>query len=521
LRVAANQEHRNRAQALYAKFSAAIAFVSPEILKIGADKVKAFRAENAELERRFGFYLNDTLRAAPHTLGDEAERSIATLSEIFDQPGNLYDTFAQGEMPYPEVTMSTGEKVKLDQSGYGKWRQATNRADRKLTFDTFWGAWKPFEGTFGDSLGGAVKVNVNLAKVKKYDSALGAALFADNMPEGVYRTLVKETNAALPTLYRYFKLRKKLLKIDGPLAYYDVYPPMFTVSEHFSVQRSKELTLAALAPLGDEYLNELKTGFAGRWMHIYPSPGKATGAYMNGGAYDVHPYLLLNHNDDYDSLSTFAHEWGHAVHTRLTNKNQPYEKADYSTFTAETASIMNEMLLVDYMVANAKTKEEKLAYLGEALESIRGTYFRQTMFAEFQLKLHDEVEAGRPLSGARMSELYCDLLKRYHGDKQGVMKIDPAYCIEWAFIPHFYRGFYVYQYATSMAGASLLAQRIETGKPEEREVFLTLLKKGGSEYPYDIYKEAGIDMATPAPYRALAKRMNAIMDQIEKLERQK
>ena len=399
-------------------------------------------------------------------------------------------------------------------------RDFGNRADRKIVFDNFWGAWKPYEGTIGANLSNQVAEEIASAKARHYPDALAAATFPDNMPETVYRTLVKEANAGLPTLHRYFKLRAKLLGVKD-MAYYDIYPPLFVIDQKYDVPKSQELTLAALNNLGPEYLGLLKKGWAGRWMNVYPHEGKANGGYMNNGAYDVHPYLLLNHNDDYDSLSTFAHEWGHAVHTMLTTESQPYEKAGYSTFIAETASIMNEMLLVDYMIAHAKTKQEKLAYLSEALESVRGTFFRQTMFAEFQLKLHEEVEAGRPLSGGRITELYCDVLKRYHGDAKGVVKIDPAYCDEWMFIPHFYYGFYVYQYATSMSGAALLAKRIETGDPKERDTFIAMLKKGGGEYPYDIYKEAGIDMATPAPYRALIARMNSIMDQIEKLERTK
>ena len=263
----------------------------------------------------------------------------------------------------------------------------------------------------------------------------------------------------------------------------------------------------------------LKRGFAGKWMEPYPRAHKASGAYMNGSAYDVHPYLLLNHNDDYGGLSTFAHEWGHAVHTLLTTKNQPYEKANYSTFIAESASIANEMLLNDYMVSHARNAEEKLYYLGEGLESIRGTFFRQVMFAEFELAIHEEIEQGRPLSGARMTEIYCGLLKKYHGEAQGVMKIDPAYCIEWAFVPHFFYNFYVYQYATSIAGAAEFTDRIvKEGRPAA-ERFLTMLRAGGSDYPYELYKRAGIDLATAAPYQALIARMNRIMDEIEAVKR--
>jgi oligoendopeptidase F len=242
---------------------------------------------------------------------------------------------------------------------------------------------------------------------------------------------------------------------------------------------------------------------------------------MNGSAYDVHPYLLLNHHDDYQSLTTLAHEWGHAVHTLLTDANQPYEKSNYSTFIAESASIGNEMLLNDYMVAHAKTRQEKLYYLGIGLDSIKSTFFRQVQFAEFELAIHQEVEQGHPLSGEHLTEMYCGLLKHYYGDAEGIMKIDPAYCIEWAFVPHFYRDFYLWQYATSMAGAAEMTDAIIKGGTPARERFLNMLRAGASDYPYELYKKAGIDMATPAPYRALMARMNRLMDEIEALQKSK
>jgi oligoendopeptidase F len=236
---------------------------------------------------------------------------------------------------------------------------------------------------------------------------------------------------------------------------------------------------------------------------------------MSGWAYDVHPYVLLNHNDDYQSASTFAHEYGHAVHSVLANKAQPWETARYATFIAETASIMNEMLLQDLVVGEAETAEEKLFYLGTGLEALRGTFFRQTMFAEFELAINEEVETGNVLTGAKLSNIYLELLKRYHGHDQGVVTIDDLYGIEWAFIPHFYYDFYVFQYATSIAAATELADKIGSGDSGAQQDFINLLKAGGSDYPYQLMKRAGIDMATPAPYRALVSRMNKIMDEME------
>ena len=523
-RVASEQEARQQASALRTLVREKTAWMAPEILSLGITKVKALTAERKELNDRFGFYLDDTLRSAPHTLGVEAEGVLAAAGNVLAQPDAIRGQLSESELPYPEIALPTGEKVRLDEPAYEKYREAADRQERKQVFDAFWGTWKKFEGTIGATLTTQVMADVFVAKSRKFDSALSAALFGSNMPETVYRTLVAETNSALPTLHRYLKMRKSRLGITDDLAYYDSYPPMFPLSPapEFTIGASESITLAALAPLGPDYLAMMRKGFAGRWMNALPHQGKASGGYMLGIAYDVHPYLLLNHNNDYDSLSTVAHEWGHAVHTLLADSSQPYEKSDYSIFIAESASIGNEMLLNDYMVEKAKTKAEKLYYLGEGLEAIRTAYFRQVMFAEFELAIHEEVEKGHPLSGARLTDMYCGLLKRYYGEAQGVMKIDPAYCIEWAFVPHFYYNhFYVWQYGTSIAGAAAFTDAIVKRDAGARVRFLNLLRAGGSDYPYDLYRAAGIDMATPAPYRALAARMNRLMDEIEALQRSK
>lgn len=523
LSIAANQERRQQAGALSTLFDENTAWLAPEILALGPQTVRTFLAAHAHLKQCFDFDLDNTLRAAPHTLGQEGENVLAAAGNVLRQPNAVYDQLSDSELPYPTVTLSDGTQAKLDQTGYSKYRQVANRTDRKRVYDAFWGAWKNYEGTSGAILTAQIMGDAFRAKARKFPNALAAALFPDVMPEAVYRTLVAQATAGLPTLHRYFRLRKRLLGITGVLAYYDVYPTMFPIEEEpaFTIEQAKDITLAALAPYGEEYLALLRKGFSGPWTNALPRPHKASGAYMNGAAYDVHPYLLLNHTDDYDSLSTLAHEWGHAVHTLLTTRHQPFEKSDYSTFVAESASIANEMLLNDYMVARAETRKQKLYYLGEGLESIRGTFFRQTMFAEFELAIHEEIEAGRPLSGARLTDMYAVLLKKYHGEAEGVMVIDPAYAIEWAFIPHFYYDFYVYQYATSMAGAAEFSAAIASEGQPAAERFLAMLRAGGSDYPYDLYSRAGIDLASPAPYQALIARMNRIMDEIEALEAQR
>jgi oligoendopeptidase F len=522
LRVASNQERRQQSQALGTLLAENTSWLAPEIIALGADTVHRYVSESAPLAQRFDFFLDNTLRGAPHTLGDQAESVLAAAGTFLQQPGTVRALLANGELPWPTVTLSDGVEVKLDQAGYDKYRQSANRADRKLVFDTFWAAWTRYQGTLGALLSAQVMGDSFSASARHFQNSLQAAQFADNMPDAVYRTLVDQTNAALPTLHRYLRLRQRLLGIHGPLHYYDNYPPMFALKPLpvFSVADSKRITIEALQPLGDDYLDLLRKGFAGRWMNVDPHPGKASGAYMNGSAYDVHPYLLLNHNNDYQSLSTLAHEWGHAVHTMLSSIAQPFDKSGYSTFIAESASIGNEMLLNDYMVEHARSRAEKLYYLGLGLDGIRSTFFRQVQFAEFELRIHEELEQGHALSGARMTSMYCSLLRKYYGEAAGVMKIDPAYCVEWSYVPHFYLDFYVYQYATSMAGAAYMTDAILKEGAPARDRFLTLLRAGNSDYAYELYKRAGIDMATPAPYQALIARMNRIMDQIEALEGQ-
>ena len=522
VRVSADIERKQLAQALATELGEKTAWLAPEIVKIGGARVKSFIAANEQLKQRFDFFLENALRAAPHTLDSQAEGVLAMTGDVLSQPSTVHTQFENGDLPAPTVTFSDGSHVKLTEQAYEKWRQSANRADRKLAFDEYWGTWKKFEGTAGGLLTTQVMGDHFTAQARKFSSALQAAQFPDNMPESVYRTLVSEVHAALPTLYRYLRLRKRQLGITDELQYYDIYPPIFALQNppKFTLAESERITLEALRPLGEDYLLLMRKGFSSRWMNAYLLDGKASGAYMNGGAYDVHPYLLLNHQDDYQSLSTLAHEWGHAVHTMLTTKAQPYDKSNYSTFIAESASIGNEMLLNDYMVEHAANRAEKLFYLGQGLDSIRGTYFRQVMFAEFELAIHEELEKGKALSGERMTELYCGIVKQYYGDAEGVMKIDPAYCIEWAFVPHFYYNFYVYQYATSMVGAASFTDAILKEGPPARDRFVKLLQAGGSAYPLELYKRAGIDMAAPESYRALAARMNRLLDEIEALEKQ-
>jgi oligoendopeptidase F len=420
-------------------------------------------------------------------------------------------------MPWPKVRLSDGAEIVVDQSAYTKYRALENRADRKLVFDAFWGKWKEFERTFGVTFYEQLKKDAALAKVRKYPDSLTQALDAHKLPRAVYDTLVAQAELNLPTLHRYFKLRAKMLGVSE-MRYYDIYPPMVSSDLKYPIGQSTELMLAAVKPLGEDYARAMKQGTQSGWMDVYPRPKKRSGAYMNGSVYDVHPFLLLNHNDDYESLSTLAHEWGHAMHSYLSNRSQPFINAGYPTFTAEIASTTNEVLLLDHMLKIASNDSEKMLYLDSALENLRGTFFRQAMFAAFERDVHAKVDKGESLTGEALTKIYGDILKRYHGDKEGVVKIDELYTVEWAYIPHFYNQFYVFQYATSISAGTMFADEILKGTPGARERYLKILRAGGSRYPYELVKEAGVDLASPAPYEAIVARMNSIMDQIEAIQ---
>jgi len=337
------------------------------------------------------------------------------------------------------------------------------------------------------------------------------------LPQAVYDTLLTQAELHLPTLHRYFKLRARMLGVDE-MRYYDIYPPMVSSNLKYPIGLSTELMLASVKPLGEDYLGAMAQGTRSGWMDVYPRPRKRSGAYMNGSAYDVHPYLLLNHNDDYESLTTLAHEWGHAMHSYLSIRSQPFINAEYPTFTAEIASTTNELLLLDHMLKIAKDDSERMIFLDSALETLRGTFFRQAMFAAFERDIHARVDKGESLTGEALTKIYGNILKRYHGDAQGIVKIDELYTIEWAFIPHFYNRFYVFQYATSITAGAMFASEILNGKPLARERYLNILRAGGSRYPYELVKAAGVDLATAAPYQAIVGRMNSIMDQIEAIQ---
>lgn len=512
VRVGPNQERKQQAQDVLTALGEATAWTNPAIVALGAGKVDLFIASDPGLGK-FAFGLHDTLRLAAHTLSPGEEQLLASAGTPLAGPNDIRDQLTASDMPRPTVKLSDGREIRLDDQGYTIARAAPNRADRKTVFDKFWASYKAFDNSLGAALGAQIKGDLFRAKARHYGSALEASLDGGNLPEAVYRSLIAETNRGLPVLHRYFELRRRMLGLPD-MGYWDIYPPLVKSTRTYSLAEMRQLTIDAIKPLGADYVALFSDVSAKRWMDPLPRPGKQSGAYMNPGAFDVHPYLLLNLSDKYDGLTTYAHEWGHAMHSLLANKAQPYELSNYPTFTAEVASTTQELLLANAMLERATSKDDKLFYLGQIMENYRGTFFRQAMFAEFQLTINDLATKGMGLSGEKMSAIYLDILKRYHGPK---VQIEPVYSSEWAYIPHFYFGFYVWQYATSITAANFFAQQVMHGTPTDRERYLGVLRAGGSDYGYAILKTGGLDMATAAPYQLIVDSFSKVLDQAEAL----
>jgi len=512
VRIGVNQERKQKAQDVFTALGEATSWANPELVAIGAAKINRFIAADPGL-KKFAFGLRDVLRTASHTLSPEEEKLLASAGTPLAGPQDIRDQLTSSDIPRPTVKLSDGREIRLDDQGYTIARSAPNRADRKMVFDKFWASYKAFENSLGASLATQVKGDMFRAKARHYDSALQAALDGSNLPEAVYRSLIAEANRGLPVLHRYFALRQRMLGLPD-MGYWDIYPPLVKSDRTYGLAEIRQLTLDATKPLGAEYGRIFADATSKRWMDPFPRPGKASGAYMQPGAFDVHPYLLLNMSDKYDGLSVYAHEWGHAMHTLLANAAQPYELAGYPTFTAEVASTAHELLLANMMVERAKTRDDKLFYLGQIMENYRGTFFRQAMFGEFQLTINDLANKGEGLSGEKLSALYFDLLKRYHGPK---VQMEPAYASEWAYIQHFYFGFYVWQYATSITAANFFAQKVMHGTAADRDNYLAVLRAGGSDYGYNLLKIGGLDMATAEPYRLIVDSFSKVLDQAEAL----
>jgi oligoendopeptidase F len=520
-RLSGPQGMQQEMQQIFAKFGAEAAFIEPEILKVGKGTVEKAIAAEPRL-KVFSFLLNDIFRRAPHTLSDAEEKLLADAGPLAGSPGNIYTILTNADFPYPSVTLKDGTTVKVDQAGYTELRTSPVRENRQAAMSAFFGALGGFSRTIGMTINSSVQRSLFYSRARKYPSDLEAALNGPNVPVSVYMRLVEGVNRHLPTFHRYLRLRKKMMGITDDLHYYDLYAPLVAdVNLRYTPEEAQKHIIAAMAPLGSEYTSVLQRAFKERWLDWAPTEGKVSGAYSNGGAYDVHPFMLLNYLGQYNDVSTVAHELGHTMQSYFSNKTQPYATASYPTFVAEVASTFNEALLVDYMLKQVKDTPTRLSLLGNYLEGIKATVFRQTQFAEFELRMHQMGEKGEPITGDALSKLYLDITKKYYGHDQKVLIVDDYIANEWSFIPHFYRDFYVFQYATSFTAAEALSAKVMSGDQDATKRYVTFLSSGGSKYPVELLKDAGVDMTTDEPLDLTIRRMNQVMDEMEKLLAQK
>ncbi len=519
-RVGRSQEMEQEADEVGQKLRTAASFVRPEIIALGKEKMERYLAAEPRLAD-YRPYLENLVRWAPHTLNADEEKIVAQAGRLAGAPGDIRGVFVNAEIPYPTVTLSDGQSVRLDAQAYTQYRASGNREDRLKVFKAFWQAHQDFRRTLGTSLYGQMKNHIFTRNVRKFDSCLEAALYNDNIPTTVYKQLIADVHANLPTLHRYLKLRARMMGLDD-LGYEDLYAPIVNeVNLTYTPEQAIDLTVNAVKPLGPEYAKVLGDGLTtGGWVDWIPTTGKRSGAYSTI-AYGVHPYQLLNFTGNYDEVSTLAHESGHSMHSYLSSKNQPYPTYDYATFVAEVASTLNENLLFHSMLDKTQDDDVRLFLLGNYLENLRTTLFRQVLFAEFELAIHETAERGEPLTGDVLNKIYLDLVRQYYGHAEGVCNVDELYGVEWAYINHFFYNFYVFQYATSLVASTAIANSIqdeaaqETQSTRNRDAYLEMLSSGGSKYPIDLLKAAGVDMTTPAPFSAAMREMNAVMDEME------
>lgn len=496
------------------------AFSEPEILSAGKEKIEQYIHSNNELVK-YRMYLMDLFRKQEHRLSEKEEKIMAEASGMMQSPYSIYSIFSNAELPYPTVKLSTGEEVTLNAAGYSKHRASEIREDREIVFDAFFSKLKDFERTLAEQLYSNVKAHVFTMRTRDYNSTLEASLDNYNIPTEVYHSLIKNVNDNLPYFHRYLELKKRMLGVDT-LKYIDLYAPVVQgVDLEYNIDEGKKLVLDAMNPLGNDYVSVLKQSFNERWIDVYPTPGKRSGAYSQGSVYDVHPYVLLNYNDKYDDVSTLAHEMGHALHSYYSNKNQPYALSDYSIFVAEVASTFNEVLLMDKMLKEIKDDDVRLSLLMNYLDGFKGTLFRQTQFAEFELAIHEKVEKGEPLTSDVLNDLYGDILKQYYGHEKGVTHIDDLFKSEWAYIPHFYYNYYVYQYSTSYTASIALGEKVLNKEPGAVDKYLAFLSAGSSDYPINLLKNAGVDMTTNEPFAKAMQAMDRVMDEIEEILKRK
>lgn len=489
----------------------ALSFITPEILSLTDEQLNGLvQAPELSFYKRT---LDEIIREKAHILSKPEEALLAQAGNIAQAPGTIFGMINNADLKFPSIKNEKGEEVELTHGSYIQFLESRDRDVRRRAFEAVYATYRKQQNTIAATLSANVTKNIFYARARKYPSALEMSLFGDNIPKEVYTNLIDTIHESLPLLHRYMKLRKKLLKVDE-LHMYDLFAPLVDEFDlKIPYDEAQKTVQDALHPLGGDYLKVLQGGFSNRWIDVYENEGKRSGAY-SWGAYGTHPYVLLNHNDNLNSMFTLAHEMGHALHSYLSDESQKYRYAQYTIFLAEVASTLNEALLMDYLLKRTTDPKEKLYLLTYYADQFRTTVFRQTMFAEFEKSVHERAEAGGSLTPQDFSKIYYDLNKQYHGSE---MVVDKDIEMEWARIPHFYNSFYVYKYATGFSAATSFSKQIlEEGQPAV-DRYLGFLKSGGSDYSINILKRAGVDMSTPEPIKQAMDVFKGLIEQMEQL----
>ena len=510
-RINENQAMATKTEMLSTELSMATSYIVPEIIAIDDKKLEEYlKCEELSF---YDKYIKDILREKPHTLSEREEEILAATADLSSTPENIYDMFSFADLEFPEIEDEDGNKVKLTHSNYSLFIKSKNNKVRKDAFEAMYSVYDKYKNTFASMLSGGIKSEIFYAKMRKYECALQASLFQDDISVDVYNNLILAVDENLDALNKYADIKKKFLGLED-IHMYDLYVPL---TDKFDMkipyEKAKEIILNALKPLGEEYLSIIQKAFDEGWIDVYENNGKQGGAY-SWGSYDSHPYILMSYKDDLNSLFTLIHELGHSLHSYYSKKTQPYIYSGYKIFVAEVASTLNELLLINYLLENSNSKEERVYLLNYYLEQFRTTVYRQTMFAEFEKITHESVENGNPLTAQDFNDIYLKLNQKYYGKS---CIVDEDIALEWARIPHFYSNFYVYKYATGFSAASALSQQILNEGQVAVDRYIEFLKSGGSEYPLKQLKSAGVDMEKK---ESVDKALEVFRDLVEKLEKE-
>lgn len=510
-RINKNQADATKTDMLSTELSMATSYMVPEIIAMDINKLEEYLKDDKL--SHYKKHIDDILRLKPHTLNEREEELLAAVSDLSGVSENVYDMLSFADLQFPEIEDEEGKKVRVTHSNFSLLLKSKNQRVRKDAFEALYSIYNQYKNTFASTLYGGIKGEIFYAKTRKYESALQASLFQDDVSVEVYDNLIAAVHENLHTLNEYSELKKEFLGLDK-INMYDLYVPL---TDNFDMEipyeKAQEIILEALKPLGEEYLENVKKAFSEGWIDVYGNEGKQGGAY-SWGSYDSKSYILMSYKDDLNSLFTLIHEMGHSMHSYYSKNNQPYLYSGYKIFVAEVASTLNELLLINYLLENAKSKEERVYLLNYYLEQFRTTVYRQTMFAEFEKICHSKVENGEPLTAEDFTNIYYDLNKLYYGES---CEVNEDIGLEWARIPHFYSNFYVYKYATGFSAASALSKQILEEGESAVQRYKEFLKSGGSEFPLEQLRKAGVDMEKK---ESVDKALHVFKDLVDKLEKE-